>query len=120
MSQPSDLPDAMERIRDERLREALAEIKRALVEHIGPAFRLILFGSRARGDAEPDSDVDLMVILPDDAYTFPTRRAVYSVAADVSLDWEYVVCPIIVSESIAAEHAGFMVFGAVEREGVAV
>ena len=33
---------------------------------IVPAFdplRIILFGSRARGDARPDSDVDLLVVL---------------------------------------------------------
>ena len=27
--------------------------------------RIILFGSRARGDARPDSDVDLLVVMPD-------------------------------------------------------
>ena len=27
--------------------------------------RIILFGSRARGDARPDSDVDLMIVMPD-------------------------------------------------------
>ena len=29
--------------------------------------RVILFGSRARGDARPDSDLDLLVVLDDDA-----------------------------------------------------
>jgi predicted nucleotidyltransferase len=29
--------------------------------------RVILFGSKARGDAGPDSDIDLMVIIDDDA-----------------------------------------------------
>lgn len=28
---------------------------------------VILLGSRARGEAEPDSDYDLLVVLPDDA-----------------------------------------------------
>lgn len=59
-----------------------------------------------------------MVILPDEAYTLPTREAIYDIAGDLALEWDYVFCPIILSESIAAEHAGFMVFGAVEREGV--
>lgn len=27
--------------------------------------RIILFGSRARGDARPDSDLDLLVVLPE-------------------------------------------------------
>ncbi len=39
----------------------LAEIVRCLVEAIDPD-RIILFGSRARGDHRPDSDVDLMVV----------------------------------------------------------
>jgi len=39
----------------------LAEIVRRLVEAVDPD-RIILFGSRARGDARPDSDVDLLVV----------------------------------------------------------
>jgi len=39
----------------------LGEIVRRLVEAVDPD-RIILFGSRARGDARPDSDVDLLVV----------------------------------------------------------
>jgi uncharacterized protein len=35
--------------------------------NISAPLRVILFGSAARGDAGPDSDVDLLVILDDDA-----------------------------------------------------
>jgi predicted nucleotidyltransferase len=41
--------------------EKLQEAVRRLVEAAHPA-RVILFGSWARGDARPDSDVDLLVI----------------------------------------------------------
>lgn len=34
-----------------------------LVEQFQPE-RIVLFGSRARGDAHPDSDIDLLVVLP--------------------------------------------------------
>jgi predicted nucleotidyltransferase len=37
-----------------------------IVEVLHPA-QIWLFGSRARGEARPDSDWDLMAILPDDA-----------------------------------------------------
>jgi len=45
---------------------ALAEIVHRLVEAYQPE-RVYLFGSVARGEAGPDSDYDLMVIVPDDA-----------------------------------------------------
>jgi predicted nucleotidyltransferase len=43
----------------------LAEIVRRMVEVYRPE-RIYLFGSTARGDAGPDSDYDLMIIVPDD------------------------------------------------------
>ena len=46
------------------VREALAEAKRRLRETYGERLRrLILYGSRARGDASEESDVDLLVVL---------------------------------------------------------
>ena len=44
----------------------LDEIVRRLSEVYHP-LRIYLFGSTARGDAGPDSDYDVMVILPDEA-----------------------------------------------------
>ena len=44
----------------------LAEVVRRLVEAYRPE-QIYLFGSVARGDAGPDSDYDLMIIVPDDA-----------------------------------------------------
>ena len=52
----------------------LAEIVRRLVDVYHPE-RIYLFGSTARGDAGPDSDYDLMVILPDEA-PFHLRRGI--------------------------------------------
>ena len=44
----------------------LGEVVRRLVEAYCPE-RIYLFGSVARGEAGPDSDYDIMVIVPDDA-----------------------------------------------------
>lgn len=49
----------------------LAEIVRRLVEAYRPE-RIYLFGSRARGQVSPDSDYDLLIVVPDDAA--PDRR----------------------------------------------
>lgn len=44
----------------------LAEIVRRLVHAYQP-LRIYLFGSKARGDGGPDSDYDLLVVVPDHA-----------------------------------------------------
>jgi predicted nucleotidyltransferase len=49
---------------------ALAHIVERLVDAYQPE-RIYLFGSKARGDAGPDSDFDLLVVVPDEA---PTDR----------------------------------------------
>ncbi len=45
--------------------EAIEEITRRLIEFYQPV-RIYLFGSEARGDAGPDSDLDFLVVVPDD------------------------------------------------------
>jgi hypothetical protein len=68
--------------------EAITEITRRLVEYYHPE-RIYLFGSAARGDAGPDSDLDFCVVLPDEApeslYRPGIHRALWGVdaAADV-------------------------------------
>jgi predicted nucleotidyltransferase len=62
----------MEPVRDEFARdrmtrdEAIAEITRRLVGFYNP-IRIYLFGSVARGDDGSDSDLDFLVVIPDDA-----------------------------------------------------
>lgn len=46
--------------------EAIQEITRRLVEVCHPV-RVYLFGSAARGDSGPESDLDFLVVVPDDA-----------------------------------------------------
>jgi predicted nucleotidyltransferase len=46
--------------------ETIEEITRRLVEFYQPV-RIYLFGSEARGEGGPDSDLDFCVVLPDDA-----------------------------------------------------
>ena len=46
-----------------------------------PAARIVLFGSRARGDADPDSDMDVLVVLDG-----PVTRAEESFVSECA--WE--------------------------------
>lgn len=50
---------------DKSQAEINQEIRRRIVERFHPQ-RIVLFGSRARGDARPDSDYDVLIIAPSD------------------------------------------------------
>ncbi len=45
--------------------EAIEELTRRLIAFYSPV-RIYLFGSEAGGDAGPDSDLDFLVVVPDD------------------------------------------------------
>ncbi|MBM3737662.1 MAG: nucleotidyltransferase domain-containing protein [Acidobacteria bacterium] len=45
--------------------EATERITKAIVEHYAPE-QVYLIGSTARGEARPDSDIDFVVVVPDD------------------------------------------------------
>jgi predicted nucleotidyltransferase len=44
-------------------RREIQQMVRRIVSRFHPE-RIILFGSHARGEADPDSDVDLLVVMP--------------------------------------------------------
>jgi uncharacterized protein len=44
--------------------EVLSEAVKLLIDRFTPT-KIILFGSRARGEATDDSDLDLLVVMPD-------------------------------------------------------
>jgi predicted nucleotidyltransferase len=50
--------------------EVPAELLKSVVDYFNPR-KVILFGSRARGDARPDSDHDLLVVIDNN---FPREK----------------------------------------------
>lgn len=51
----------------ELIETLVAEAKSVLEQHYGNRLdRLVVFGSQARGDAQPDSDLDLLAVLRDE------------------------------------------------------
>lgn len=94
---------------------ATAFLRDRLVSGLRP--RMVwLFGSRARGEARPDSDFDLLVVLPDDlpesAYT-PVSVAAPLVASGLAYD----VVPCRWSEFRTARVDGEDLVATVLREG---
>ena len=62
----------------------LDEYRKVLNErHPGTVLRMVIYGSKARGDAREDSDLDVMVLVRNEATDLkrPLRRIGYDLAA---------------------------------------
>ena len=80
--------------------------------------RVVLFGSRARGDAQVDSDYDVAVFLRGAARTEEERRRVADVTTDLLLETGAFIVPL--TFDIADLERRTMFMGEVRREGVEV
>jgi predicted nucleotidyltransferase len=69
--------------------KVLEQIKGVIAQH-APEATAILFGSRARGDARPDSDWDVLLLLDKERITHDDRTRVadplYDLGFDISED----------------------------------
>ena len=52
------------------------ELVRRIVEVVHP-LRIILFGSAARGEMGPNSDIDVLVVMPDGVHRRRTAQEIY-------------------------------------------
>jgi predicted nucleotidyltransferase len=82
-------------------------------------FRLTLFGSRARGDADEESDVDILVELDVEKADRGTHRVLSDVAADLSLRHSVVVSLIELDRERQRGREGFPFLRTIREEGVA-
>ena len=57
--------------------EQLTELVRRIVEAAHP-LRIIVFGAAARGETGPDSDVDLLVVMPDGTHRLQTMQLLHT------------------------------------------
>ena len=59
------------------IKRSLAELKETLVNRFADGVELYLFGSVARNDYSPESDIDVLVLLPGEVDTQLKREIIY-------------------------------------------
>ncbi len=89
------------------------QVKRRLLKVI-PVKKLVVYGSRARGDASADSDLDLYVEIQ--SVTPDIRRKISEITWEVSLEAGIVISTMISSKQLA----GQPILKAIETDGIAV
>ena len=92
----------------------------ALRRHSGKVVRLLIYGSKARGDAHADSDLDVLLIVKDAAADAkrPLRRIGYGLAA--TSDAVPSILAYTQEEWQVRSAKGYPFQQAVERDGVPV
>ena len=95
--------------------EAISAITARLVDYYHPE-RIYLFGSEARGDAGPDSDLDFCVVLPDDAPKSMYGPGIYRELWDIGTAADIVRIPASDFERRAA-HVKASLPASITREG---
>lgn len=96
----------------EILRRFKAEVEKVLGDRLD---RVVLFGSRSRGDAEPDSDFDLLVTIR--GLRKSDQKRVFELAADLSLEYGTVLTVLVSSPEDFREDRYFYLYENIQKEG---
>lgn len=80
--------------------------------------RIILFGSAARGDMGPDSDLDLLVVMPQGTHRRKTAQRLYRQMSGVGVPFDIVVAK---PEDLELHHSNpGLIYQTILREGTEV
>ena len=81
------------------IRPILRKLRKGLMQIYGEQVdRILLYGSRARGDERPDSDIDILIVLKDDFNYSEMLRLSSDLAASLSLENDVVISRAFVSK----------------------
>ncbi len=100
-------------------KEIVQRFKERVTETFGDRLdRVVLFGSRARGDAEPDSDFDFLVTVR--TLKKEDRNRVREIASDLSLEYDTVITVLLSPSKDCREDRYFYLYENIQKEGQVV
>jgi uncharacterized protein len=84
-------------------RTALSEFVSRLRSALGGQWiEVRLFGSKARGDARPDSDLDVLVVI-DAPARWPPAKTISDIAFEVNLAHDVFISPVVITSAALAD-----------------
>jgi uncharacterized protein len=100
------------------LKPILIHLKQELTDLYGDRLHhLTLFGSQARGDAEPGSDIDVLVVLKPPVNPGEEIKRTGKAVADLSLHYDVVISCLFMDETHYKTRSGSLLRN-IRKEGV--
>jgi predicted nucleotidyltransferase len=104
-----------------RERKAIHAFVHNLQDHLADqVLQITLFGSKARGDSTPWSDIDILITVREESWAL--RAQVSTLAADVSLEYGVLIGPRVIGQGRweRMKQAGFGLYKNIAAEGVSL
>ena len=101
-------------------KEILAEIKRRVREN-EPDAQVFLYGSYARGDANEESDVDLLILLNKETLGYKDKIKITNPLFDLGFDIGQMICPLVqTKQNWEAKYYYTPLYHNIKREGIEI
>lgn len=95
------------------------DFARRLAEQVSPQlFQVTFFGSRARGEADEESDLDLFIALKENDPLGEVKETASRIACDLTLECGILISVFVADREFLTQHKGFAFLETVEKEGV--
>ena len=75
----------------------LQHIKKNITK-VSPGAKIILFGSVARGEARPESDIDLLILADSEDLSYNDRTAITDSLYDIELETGILISPLVYTQ----------------------
>ncbi|MFQ6041303.1 MAG: nucleotidyltransferase domain-containing protein [Candidatus Poribacteria bacterium] len=112
-----DLPDHLTDYEKVALNSLATELRKKLGDKL---LFITLFGSKARGDFDAESDIDVFIVVRNDSDLHQQERVIIELASEISLRYNVVLSPLImdISEYQWNQRLKMPLIHFIERQGV--
>ncbi len=97
--------------------KALNELKRKVLE-LEPSAKLILFGSKARGDFDEESDIDVLIIVPE--LNFEKKEIIWDLTNRINLTNDTSISSVVIDRKKFNTMKSGMFISNVKAEGILI